>query len=92
MGNYAWVGLGMGSIRFDPAEPSSHNEGNISGLGLDRKVEGDKVTYSYFLKEYRDGEENKTNKALQSSSSCIGTTVYGNNVYKDGNLVGSLSK
>ena len=65
----------------------------MSGLGLDRKVEGTEVTYTYFLRGYQ-GEEVKLDpdRTIQSSSSCAGSFVWGPDVYKDEQWLGKVSK
>ncbi|GAB1312043.1 hypothetical protein MFIFM68171_02253 [Madurella fahalii] len=94
-GSRAWLSttehntLSLESYKFSYTDTSSYNMRNISGRTLDRKVEGNNVTYSYVLKEYRYVEEIlSTTSVLHSSASCIGRKVYNNTVYEDGRQVG----
>lgn len=77
MNRYATIGLSnVPGGDFDSKNISTYNATNINGHGLNRMINGDRVTYSYYLKEYRGEEVNssKTN-VLHSSSKCIGETV-----------------
>ncbi|KAH8587889.1 hypothetical protein B0O99DRAFT_583890 [Bisporella sp. PMI_857] len=92
MSDYASVGLSTAPSEFDSKNPANFTLTNSAGQGLDRKVEGDKVTYSYSLKEYQGVDVRPAqNKVLHSSSSCVGRTLWGSNVFAGGKLVGNLS-
>lgn len=83
----------MVSTEFDPKNPATFTLTNASGEGLDRKVDGDKVTYSYPLKEYQGLTITPAkDRVLHSSSSCVGSTVWGKNIFTDGKLVGNTGK
>ncbi|KAJ5031368.1 hypothetical protein PSV08DRAFT_173340 [Bipolaris maydis] len=61
---------------FNFRNSSTYNMENIGGHGLNRAVEGDSVTYSYYLKQYRDEEITSSNASVvHSSSRCFGGTV-----------------
>ncbi|KAK4159958.1 hypothetical protein QBC43DRAFT_191258, partial [Cladorrhinum sp. PSN259] len=88
--NHALVGLPSVISEFDLLDPSSQSMVNISGQGLDRSVDGDRVTYSYSLKEYEGLKESSSiNKTLHSSSRCIGRVFYNGSIYEKGREVGS---
>jgi hypothetical protein len=93
MNDYATFGLSIVDTEFDSKNSSDYTLTNSSGQGLDRKVEGDKVTYSYALKEYFGLEERSSkDKILHSSSTCIGRHIWGYDIYEKGKVVGNLSK
>ncbi|RYP01586.1 hypothetical protein DL765_010851 [Monosporascus sp. GIB2] len=88
--NYALTGLTSVPTEYNMSDPSTYTMTNISGLGLNRKVEGDTVTYSYSLREYRGLDQYpSTDKVLHSSSRCIGRAFYNGAVYEKGRRVGS---
>ncbi|KAF2262562.1 hypothetical protein CC78DRAFT_606095 [Lojkania enalia] len=92
MNDYAAIGLSTVPTPFNSTVPSTFNLTNAGGRGLDRKVEGDKVTYSYFLREYRGAEEKASaDKVLHSSSKCIGRNLWGSDVYEKGRIVGNIT-
>jgi hypothetical protein len=75
---YGLIGLVTVDTQYNITDPASYNRANMSGQGLDRKVEGDKVTYSYALKEYRGLDEYPSaDTVIQSTSSCIGRPFTG---------------
>lgn len=91
MDNYGSIGLVTVNTYFNWTDPSSYTVTNMSGQGLDRKVEGNKVTYSYSLKEYRGLDERSSgDKVLHSSASCVGRTLYKTDIYENGKKVGTL--
>jgi len=93
MNRYATVGLSTMPSEFDSKNPLTYNATNITGHGFDRVVHGDTVTYSYRLKEYRGLQiSSSKTEILHSSSSCIGRTIWGSNVFENGQIVGDLSK
>ncbi|KAH7558279.1 hypothetical protein J3E72DRAFT_370553 [Bipolaris maydis] len=77
MNRYATIGLSnMPDDGFNFRNSSTYNMENIGGHGLNRAVEGDSVTYSYYLKQYRDEEITSSNASVvHSSSRCFGGTV-----------------
>ncbi|RVD80415.1 uncharacterized protein DFL_008312 [Arthrobotrys flagrans] len=88
---HATVGLVTVPIEFNHTDQGNYNVTNLGGQGIDRKVEGDTITYSYSLKEYQGLETTSSkNKVIHSSSSCVGRTFYENDVYEGGELVGSI--
>jgi len=93
MGNYATLGQFLVPTPFSPRDPTSFTATNISGQGLSRTIEGDKVTYSYTMKEFRGGDEYPSNSmVLHSSSKCIGRVLRGSDVYEDGKIVGKVGE
>jgi hypothetical protein len=92
MDNLALVGLTTTPIDLNLRDPSSYTVKNIGGEGVDRKVEGGQVTYSYFLKEYQGLEEYpSTDKVLHCSSRCTGRTIKKSDVYDNtGSWVGNI--
>jgi len=91
MNNYGTVGLVSVPVEFSSSTPSSYNMTNISGQGVDRKIEGNRVTYSYSMKEFSGLDTlSTTDKIVRSSSSCIGRTLNGISIYEDGRVVGNL--
>ncbi|CUS15094.1 unnamed protein product [Tuber aestivum] len=92
MSDYAAVGMSTVLTEFDSTNPTITLT-NSSGQGLDRKVEGDKVIYSYSLKEYQGLDVHPArDKVLHSSSSCVGRTMWGSNIFEDGKLVGNVDE
>lgn len=74
---------------FNQSVASSYDMTNISGTGLNRRVEGHNLTYSYFLREYQGDEERPSkDRVLHSSSSCVGRYADIDGVYENGELVG----
>ena len=93
MDKYATIGLLTVPTEFTSTDPSNYTMVNSGGKGLDRKVEGKKVTYSYSLKEFRGLEVNSSkSKTVHSSSTCIGRRLYGSNVYENGTKVGNIGE
>jgi hypothetical protein len=93
MSDYATVGMTTVPTEFDSKNSAHFTLTNAAGHGLDRKVEGEEVTYSYSLKEYRGLDVNPAqDKVLHSSSSCVGRTMWGSNLFEDGKLVGNMGK
>lgn len=91
--NYGLLGLATAPVWFNWTDPPSYTATNISGQGLDRTVEGANVTYSYSMKEYRGVEEYASeDRKVRSTSQCVGRTLYGKDVYEDGENVGNLGK
>ncbi|EMR69802.1 hypothetical protein UCREL1_3176 [Eutypa lata UCREL1] len=89
--NYGLLGLATAPVWFNWTDPPSYTATNISGQGLDRTVEGANVTYSYSMKEYRGVEEYASkDRNVRSTSQCVGRTLYGKDVYEDGENVGNL--
>ncbi|KAK0707873.1 hypothetical protein B0H67DRAFT_648009 [Lasiosphaeris hirsuta] len=77
MTEYALPGFWLVPTEYNISDPSTYTTTNISGSGLDRKVDGNKLTYSYSLKEYRGIESSSsTDKVVHSSSTCIGRTYF----------------
>ncbi|KAK6507928.1 hypothetical protein TWF481_006349 [Arthrobotrys musiformis] len=90
MNNYAAIALSAGGMDFNETDPVDYNVTNLGGQGLNRRVEGDTLTYSYFLKEYRGLEVNSSaDKVLHSSSRCSSRTIDSDDVYEDGVYVGN---
>ncbi|KAK3349081.1 hypothetical protein B0T25DRAFT_569733 [Lasiosphaeria hispida] len=93
MTEYALPGFWLVPTEYNISDPSTYTMTNISGSGLDRKVEGNKLTYSYSLKEFRGTEESlSTDKVVHSSSTCIGRTYYkdvtgAEHIYEKGKLI-----
>lgn len=88
--NHAMAGLTSVPSEYNLSDLSNHTMLNISGQGLDRKVESDQVTYSYSLKEYQGPEEfSRIEKTLHSSSRCVGRAFYNGSIYEKGENVGS---
>ncbi|KAK0711757.1 hypothetical protein B0H67DRAFT_491133 [Lasiosphaeris hirsuta] len=74
--NFALASLTVRTM-YNQSDPSAYNMKNISGLGLDRNVDGDKVTYTYRLREHRGLDEySSLDRVVQSSSSCLGRNYY----------------
>lgn len=70
MKRYAKIGLGIvPDSFFDFSNSSTYNMTNINGQGLNRVVEGEYVTYSYYLRDYRREEITKSNTSVVHSSS-----------------------
>ena len=91
--DYGSIGLPMVSTELDPKNPATFTLTNASGQGLDRKVEGKKVIYSYSLKEYQGLKvAGAKDKVIHSASSCVGSMMWGNNIYTNGKLIGNISK
>ncbi|KAK6496291.1 hypothetical protein TWF481_002316 [Arthrobotrys musiformis] len=91
LSNYATFGLLTAPTNFDQKSPSSYNTTNLGGQGLDRKVEGNEITYSYFLKEYHDRETTLSkDKVIHSSARCVGRRLFDYNVYENGTIVGNI--
>jgi hypothetical protein len=73
MNDHAMMGLMAVRVPFvaNKSLLAPETEIDINGQGLDRHVEGDTVTYSYYLKEYRDRnvsrseEENRMSRELE---------------------------
>jgi hypothetical protein len=59
----------------------------LRGQGLNRKVEGDTVTYSYYLKEFQDTNVRPSDKVLHSSSRCLGRAAVKGEVYERGKQI-----
>jgi hypothetical protein len=93
MEKYGEIGLWNADIYFNEADPASYSAKNVSGYGLDRSVESNTVTYSYFLKEYRGRDEwPSRDKVIHSSASCIGRLQLGLDLYEHGQKIQSFGK
>lgn len=92
MSNYVTLGQFLVPTPFSPRDPVSFTATNISGRGLSRKIEGDKVTYSYTMKEFRGGDEYPSGMVLHSLSKCIGRVIRGSDVYEDEKIVAKVSE
>ncbi|KAM7205172.1 hypothetical protein V8F20_003309 [Naviculisporaceae sp. PSN 640] len=90
--DFASIGLASVPTTLIMSDPTTYTRNNISGQGLDRKVDEDgNVTYSYSLKEYvgLDVISSKEN-IVHSSSRCLGRNMFNGNVYEKGKLVGKF--
>ncbi|RYP52153.1 hypothetical protein DL770_011022 [Monosporascus sp. CRB-9-2] len=89
---FSVIGLLSVQTEFQMTDESSYNLTNITGQGLDRKVEGNALTYSYSLREYSGSEVRASaDRILRSSSRCVGRVLYNNgDVYERGAKVGNI--
>ncbi|KAH7305308.1 hypothetical protein B0I35DRAFT_464917 [Stachybotrys elegans] len=95
---FASLGLLLQPLDFDIETPSNFNRNNLSRAGIDRKVNGKTVTYSYSLREFISAEEYISREnVIYSSSTCQtwfvdGIVVFDSNMKMLGNLLlGNLS-
>ncbi|KAK3985424.1 hypothetical protein QBC44DRAFT_275230 [Cladorrhinum sp. PSN332] len=90
-GEYALVGLATAPVSFNKTDQASWTMKNVSGYGLDRTVDGSKLTYTYSLNEYRGLDRNfNDDHAVHSSSSCVARNYYNGTVYHNGQEVGKV--
>jgi hypothetical protein len=93
MSNFNYAGLTAVPIIYNQSDPSTYNMKNISGQGLDRSVDGNLVTYTYYLREHRGlVDYSSSSSIVHSSSSCIGRNFFNGSVYEKGVRVGTLGK
>ncbi|KAK5655738.1 hypothetical protein OQA88_5275 [Cercophora sp. LCS_1] len=91
MANFALSSFIVADTKYNQSDPSTYTMRNISGLGLDRSVDGDTVTYTYHLREHRGLDEYASSGlAFQSSSNCLGRNFYNGGIYEKGKLVATL--
>lgn len=61
---------------------------NISGLGLDRTVDGETITYSYHFEEYQGTEtRHSQDRLLESSSKCLERVIRDGELYERGEKI-----
>jgi hypothetical protein len=73
---------------FSSRDETTWNAKNLSGFGVDRVVEGNKVTYTYSLREYRGFEEySSISRVMHSSASCITRYVGEDGIYEGDKIV-----
>ncbi|KAK4455267.1 hypothetical protein QBC34DRAFT_460104 [Podospora aff. communis PSN243] len=90
--NFALAGLTVVDTKHNRSDPSTYNMKNISGKSLDRSITGDRVTYTYHLREYRGLDEYaSTDRILHSSSQCLGRSIFNKTVYEKGKPVADLN-
>jgi hypothetical protein len=61
---------------------------NIGGLGLDRTVDGETITYSYHFEEYQGTETHRSqDRLLESSSKCLERVMRDGELYERGKKI-----
>ncbi|KAK4220522.1 hypothetical protein QBC38DRAFT_462530, partial [Podospora fimiseda] len=88
---YGQVGLISAPFIFNKTDQQSWTTKNVSGYNVNRTVDGNKLTYSYSLNEYRGTNvETDKNHVVHSSLTCVARTFWNGTLYRDGRDVGKL--
>ncbi|KAH7310850.1 hypothetical protein B0I35DRAFT_79363 [Stachybotrys elegans] len=91
MQRYAALGRAMvrneSGVGWEEDQLRLQSKMNIAGLGLNRTVDGDKITYSYLLREYQGTETRQSEELLESSSTCLERVVRDGEVYERGEKI-----
>lgn len=93
LNEWATVGLLVAPTEFIETNMSTYTLEDSGGYGLNRKVEGRIVTYSYIPREHY-GLETKASqdRTIYSSSTCIGGFIIDEDVYIDGEINNTIRK